>query len=296
MAHPIYIVAMNSHPKKYFLFSVDLEDVRHRMSGGERYEERVPLMTERYLQFLEHHGMKATFFIVGDVAKNYPQLVKAIVQAGHEVGCHTNKHVPLTEQTRETFRADLDENMEHLFNAGVNALYGFRAPVFSLTESTQWAYEILIELGFVYSSSVLPAKNPLHGWEKFGREFKLIQNTLWELPITLYPKYFSLPCAGGVYLRMLPFWMTQRAFEYYGDRNLPVLSYFHPYDIDHEEKPFMFPDANGNRIFNQLMYINRKSVLGKLEKIIGTGWDIIPYHEYVKMHLQIKTKQPIQNL
>lgn len=287
---------MNSHPKKHFLFSVDLEDVRHRMPDGERYEERVPLMTERYLHFLELHGMKATFFIVGDVAKKYPELVKEIVHAGHEVGCHTNKHVPLTEQSKETFRADLDENMEHLFNAGVNALYGFRAPVFSLTERSQWAYEVLIELGFVYSSSVLPAKNPLHGWENFGRDFKLIQNAIWELPITLYPKYFSLPCAGGVYLRMLPFWMTRRAFEYYGGRGKPVLSYFHPYDIDHEEEPFMFPDANGNRIFNQLMYINRKSVLKKLERIIGAGWEIIPYHEYVKTHLQIKTKQTIQNL
>ena len=287
---------MNSHPKKHFLFSVDLEDVRHRMPDGERYEERVPLMTERYLHFLELHGMKATFFIVGDVAKKYPELVKKIVHAGHEVGCHTNKHVPLTEQSKETFRADLDENMEHLFNAGVKALYGFRAPVFSLTERSQWAYEVLIELGFVYSSSVLPAKNPLHGWENFGRDFKLIQNAIWELPITLYPKYFSLPCAGGVYLRMLPFWMTRRAFEYYGGRGKPVLSYFHPYDIDHEEEPFMFPDANGNRIFNQLMYINRKSVLKKLERIIKEGWEIIPYHEYVKMHLQIKTKQTIQNL
>lgn len=286
---------MSEHSKKYFLFSVDLEDVRHRMPDGERYEARVPLMTERYLQFLERRHMKATFFIVGDVAKKYPQLVKEIVQAGHEVGCHTHSHIPLTEQTKETFRADMDENMEHLFNAGVAALYGFRAPVFSLTEKTQWAYEVLIELGFVYSSSVLPAKNPLHGWEKFGREFKLLQNSIWELPITLYPKYFSLPCAGGVYLRMLPFWLTQRAFEYYGNRGIPVLSYFHPYDIDHEEKPFMFPDANGNRIFNQLMYINRKSVLGKLEKIIEAGWEIIPYHEYVKKYLPVDAKQPIQN-
>lgn len=284
---------MTHHPKKYFLFSVDLEDVRHRMFDGHRYEERVPPMTERYLQFLDRNKMKATFFIVGDVAKRYPQLVRSIVQAGHEVGCHTNTHIPLTQQTRESFRADLDENMELLFNAGVKALYGFRAPVFSLTEKTEWAYDVLIELGFTYSSSVLPAKNPLHGWEKFGRDFKLIQNTLWELPITLYPKYFSLPCAGGVYLRMLPFWMTKKAFAYYGNRGLPVLSYFHPYDIDSEEKPFMFPDANNSRIFNQLMYINRKSVLRKLEKIIDSGWEVIPYHDYVMQHLEVNTVKTI---
>lgn len=284
---------MNNPSKKYFLFSIDLEDVRNRMPDGQRHAERVPLMTERYLRFLDKHKMKATFFVVGDVAKKYPELVKSIVQSGHEVGCHTNTHIPLTVQTKESFRTDLDENMEHLFNAGVSSLYGFRAPVFSLTEKTEWAYEVLIELGFVYSSSVLPAKNPLHGWEKFGRDFKLIHHAIWELPITLYPKYFSLPCAGGVYLRILPFWMTQKAFEYYGDRGKPVLSYFHPYDIDHEEKPFMFPDANGNRIFNQLMYINRKSVLSKLEKIIEAGWDIIPYHEYVKQHLEVNTVKTI---
>ena len=286
---------MNGYSKKIFLFSVDLEDVRHRMPDGQRYEARVPLMTEKYLQFLDKHQMKATFFIVGDVAKRYPQIVKDIVLSGHEVACHTNAHIPLTQQTRESFRTDMDENMEHLFNAGATSLYGFRAPVFSLTETTQWAYEVLLDLGFVYSSSVLPAKNPLHGWEGFGREFKLIRNTLWELPITLYPKYFSLPCAGGVYLRMLPFWMTSRAFAYYGRQGRPVLSYFHPYDIDSEEKPFMFPDANNSRLFNQLMYINRKSVLGKLEKIIAGGWEIISYHEYVKQYLQVNATKLIQN-
>ena len=277
---------MSNFQQKTFLFSVDLEDVRNRMPDGHRYPERVPQMTERYLEFLDRHKMKATFFVVGDVAKQYPELIKAIVRQGHEVACHTNTHIPLTRQTREEFRADMDENMENLFNAGVETLYGFRAPIFSLTEKTQWAYEVLIELGFKYSSSVLPGKNPLHGWEGFGREFKLVNQKIWELPITLYPKYLSLPCAGGVYLRMLPFWMTRRAFAYYGDRRQPVLSYFHPYDIDHEEKPFLFPDANGNRLFNQLMYINRKSVLGKLERVIKAGWEIIPYHEYVSRNLK----------
>ncbi len=285
---------MQDIPQKHFLFSVDLEDVRNRMPDGERYPERVPMMTERYLEFLERHRMKATFFVVGDVAKQYPGLIRSIVMQGHEVACHTNAHVPLTRQTPDEFRADLDENMESLYNAGVETLYGFRAPVFSLTEKTQWAFEVLIELGFVYSSSVLPAKNPLHGWEGFGREFRRVNQKIWELPITLYPRYFSLPCAGGVYLRMLPFRMTRKAFDYYGRRGLPVLSYFHPYDIDHEEKTFMFPDANGNRLFNQLMYINRKSVLKKLERIMEAGWQIIPYKEYVETYLS-EDKTRIQN-
>jgi polysaccharide deacetylase family protein (PEP-CTERM system associated) len=272
--------------QKYFLFSVDLEDVRNWMPDGKQYRERVPAMTERYLRWLGDHKMKATFFVVGDVAQNYPGLIKTIAEEGHEVACHSNRHILLHQQTPESLKADLEENMLHLANAGVKNIHGFRAPVFSLTKKTQWAYDVLMELGFVYSSSVLPSKNPLNGWPEFGRDFKRIENKIWELPITLFPlKFFSIPCAGGMYFRGLPIWVTRLAFNYYRKKNQPVLSYFHPYDIDTEQERFMHPGIRENRFYNYLMYWNRKTVLAKLETIIQDGWQIMPYHDYVKQFL-----------
>ncbi len=278
--------------QKHFLFSVDLEDVRNWMPDGKRYAERVPAMTERYLRLLDDHKMKTTFFIVGDVAQEYPGLIKTIVDEGHEVACHSNRHVPLERHTKDSFKKDLEENIRHLTHAGVKNICGFRAPIFSLTKNTAWAYEILIELGFIYSSSVLPSKSPLYGWPEFGRDFKCVGNKIWELPITLFPfKFFSFPCAGGMYFRGLPLWVTRLAFNYYWRKNLPVLSYFHPYDIDAEQERFMHPGIRGNRFYNWMMYWNRQTVLAKVEAIIEEGGKIVPYSDYVKENLTDRPSQ-----
>ena len=82
-------------PNKTYLFSIDLEDIRFRMSDGHKYKERVPKNTHKYLDWLNQHSFKCTFFTVGDIARAYPSLIKDIVAEGHEIACHTNTHVPL---------------------------------------------------------------------------------------------------------------------------------------------------------------------------------------------------------
>lgn len=273
--------------EKYFLFSIDLEDVRFWMTDGKKYRERVPAMTERYLKFLAQHRMTCTFFVVGDVAEAYPSLIREIYSAGHEIACHTHRHIPLDQQTPETFRDDLLRNMDGLHKTGVETLNGFRAPIFSLTQKTQWAYEILIEQGFTYSSSVLPATNPLYGWPEFGAAFRRMHDRIWELPITLFPsRFISVPCAGGLYFRTLPLWMTARAFRHHWNQLRPVLSYFHPYDIDTEQEHFMHPGLKDNRFYNWVMYQNRGTMLDKIDTILADGATIIPYRDYISRHLQ----------
>src|SRR5688572_4128736 len=151
-----------------FLFSIDLEDVRLQVRNGSRYKERVPDNTRTYLNWLTKNNITCTFFITGSVADLYPSLVKEIIQEGHEVACHTNKHIPISRQSPEEFKNDLDININILMKCGANDIKGFRAPIYSITQETSWAYDILNEMGFSYSSSVLPAKNPLHGWKEFG--------------------------------------------------------------------------------------------------------------------------------
>ena len=95
-----------------YLFSIDLEDVRFQMADGRRFAERVPVNTRRYLAWLKDKGFRCTFFAAGDVAEAYPDLIREILDAGHEVGCHTSRHVPLDRQTPATFRDDLAANVD----------------------------------------------------------------------------------------------------------------------------------------------------------------------------------------
>ncbi len=273
---------MSAVTKNIFLFSVDLEDVRLRMPNGLSYKPRVEVLVEQYLRFLNKHQSKATFFTVGDIPEQYPNLIKTILSEGHEIACHSNKHIPATEQTKETFRVDLLKNLENLSKAGASNIIGYRAPVFSITEETAWAFDVLTELGFSYSSSVLPATHPLFGWKGFGENPKRINEKLWEIPVSVRgTSFFDIPFSGGVYFRVLPMLLIKKKIKNHFSNNLAVTSYFHPYDIDTQQESFMHPGINNSWLYNQLMYYNRKNVFERLEKIMDTfNCNIITYKEY----------------
>lgn len=262
-----------------YLFSVDLEDVRTMIPDGMKYKEAVPRCTQLYLNWLDEIKSKATFFVVGETALAYPQLIKEIHERGHELACHTFSHIHLTALTPETFELDLIKNKEAIQNIVDVELKGFRAPTYSLIKNTSWAYDVLKKLGFTYSSSVLPAKNPLFGWPKFG-EAKWIKG-VYELPITLSP-FLQTPFGGGVYFRVLPFFLMNRWFSAFAKNKKEVLGYFHPYDIDLLQEKFMHPHLNNNLFYNQLMYFNRSNVFHRLNRILKTGFEIMRYDVYLK--------------
>lgn len=267
--------------KTYYLLSVDFEDVRERVPNGEKYQERVPLMTEKFLYFCDKHNCKITFFVVGSTAAKYPDLIKKIYDKGHEIACHTTDHKQLDKHTPESFRNDLKGNVKILKDIGIFDIKGFRAPTYSLTEKTKWAFDILKEEGFLYSSSVLPAKNPLFGWNDFGQNPVEINN-LWEIPISIFPyRFLNIPFAGGVYFRVLPKFIINKACRKLSKNNSAILGYFHPYDIDTEQEKFMHPEINNNRFYNYLLFYNRGSVFRKIESIVKKGFEIIRYDEYV---------------
>jgi polysaccharide deacetylase family protein (PEP-CTERM system associated) len=277
------MIQVKNNSENIFLFSIDLEDVRYWMDDGLKYSERVPLMIERYLDFLDKHNSQATFFVVGDVARVYPALIAKIAGKGHEIACHSNKHLPLVKMDASSFKADLTENIKLLNDAGIKEVHGFRAPIYSMTEKTVWAYKVLADLGFTYSSSVFPAKNPMYGWPGFNNEPQFIENGIWEIPITLFKsKMISVPVAGGVYFRTLPFFITKKLLRSKWEKGLPVLGYFHPYDIDEGQEHFMHPGINNSRIYNFFMYYHRKRVFPRLEKVLKNDVSIITYLDYVK--------------
>lgn len=267
---------------KYFLFSIDLEDIRFRMSDGQKYSPRVPMMVEKYLEFLNRHNAKCTWFTVGDIARAYPSIIKMLADEGHEIACHSDVHIPLTKMDKESFTSDLKRNIDSLTNAGAKNIIGFRAPIFSLTPETRWAYEVLERQGITYSSSVLPNSNPFYGWPNFGEDPRMVGNIL-EIPMTL-GRFFHLrvPIAGGVYFRLYNYWALKKNFESHFAKGRAVISYFHPYDIDHGQERFMHPDIDGSKLYNFLLYYNRKGVLPRLDKLMNSdNLKIIPYRDYI---------------
>jgi polysaccharide deacetylase family protein (PEP-CTERM system associated) len=264
---------------KTFLFSIDLEEFY-----AERAEFRrtpLPELVERYLDLLRRRAMKATFFVVGEIARKFPTVIRAISSEGHELGCHTYEHTPLNEQNAGTLRDDLRRNLDALAEHAGSPVQGFRAPILSLGEKQQWAYEVLAELGFTYSSSVLPARNPLHGWPGFGLAPRRIGGVL-ELPVTL-SHFFGLevPVGAGTYFRCLPLGAIRRRFENHAASDTAIVGYFHPYDVDTAQERVMSRGVGGSRLLNTLLYINRSRTLPRLESILDAGFRIMPYREFI---------------
>jgi polysaccharide deacetylase family protein (PEP-CTERM system associated) len=273
---------MSQVSENVFLFSVDVEDDRPGPDNQNEFSGRVPGNVDRYLDFLKKHRMTCTFFVLGNIARKYPDLLRKIEDHGHEIACHSDQHRPMDQLDKTSFKVDLERNLAAIKEAGIAKVSGFRAPFLSLTESSSWAHGVLAEMGFTYSSSVLPAKNPHYGWDGFAKEPTLCEGGVWEIPITLsgFP-VLNVPFGGGVYFRALPYSLVATLFSRTFKRHKPVVSYFHPYDIDLQQRPNAFPEFADRPFFNWLMYVNRKQMFKRLEGVLVSGARICRYDEYV---------------
>lgn len=245
-------------------FTFDLED--HR--PNDRAELRYPAMTERVLDLLDRLGVRATVFVVGEVAAERPELVRAVADRGHEIGLHGWRHTPLTELTPSVFRAETARGRQVLEACTDQVVTAYRAPTFSLVPATMWATEVLADLGFAYSSSVLPAANPLFGWPGAPATPFRWPSGLVELPSpVLGLGRWKVPHLGGVYLRVLP-WPVVRAGAA-GRGSTPVpFTYLHPYDLDTDEPYWRLPDAGA---LSPLVWVNRAGTLRRVEALLSRG-------------------------
>lgn len=269
---------------KTFLFSVDFEE----FYAAERQEtfRRTPLpeLAERLLEFLRRAGMRCTFFVVGEIAERFPEAVRAIAEEGHELACHTHTHRPLNEHTPASLREDLLRNLDAVRACTKGPITGFRAPILSMTRQTSWAHTVLADLGFRYSSSVLPARNPLYGWPEFGTAPRLVDGII-EAPVTLARVGPLLaPVGAGTYFRCLPMPLVRRAFNRCARRGDAMLGYFHPYDIDTAQERVMSRGVNGSRLMNALLYVNRGRTLERLESMMADGFKITTYSDFLAGH------------
>jgi len=264
-----------------FLFSVDLEDIRARLTDGWKQPSRVCQNTRRLLAFLARQKARCTFFVVGELVDAEPDLIAQIVEGGHEIACHTHTHTTLDRLQPDGFRRELEQNLLSLARVGVNDVKGFRSPCGSLIASTSWAYGILREFGFSYSSSVIPAANPIFGWPGFGQDIRQVDG-IWEIPISLSDlPGFRVPHSSGVYFRSLPFPLVLACFAWSMRQRGFVTSYFHPYDVDELEPRVPVPELKGNRLHNWLFYYNRKDVIRRLEILANRAVTIQTYREFL---------------
>jgi len=239
-------------------FTLDLED--HRASDAQ--EQRYPALTREILDFLDARHARGTFFVVGDVAEEHPELVREVAARGHEVGLHGWRHVALTKLDPARFRADAARGKELLEDVTGHAVVGFRAPTFSLVPASRWATDVLVELGFGYSSSVLPARNPLFGDPSLPSSPFRWRNGLLELPCPVVRAGpLGLPYLGGVYLRALPTVASAAARRTAGRGQL-LWIYCHPYDFDPGEPYWVVPDAG--RLGSRLLWYNRRRTFAKI--------------------------------
>lgn len=199
-------------------------------------ESRVAGGVHRILDLLAQYEARGTFFVVGWVANRHPDIVRAIAQAGHEVGSHTWDHVRVTQQTPGQFRESVRRSRYLLEDLSGTAVVGFRAPSFSIVPGREWALDILLEEGYRYDSSLFPVRRPGYGFPGGRRDPHILTRPggfLMEFPpSTVRWLGVNLPAAGGAYFRCLPYALVHAAFKDCERRQRPGTFYIHPWELD----------------------------------------------------------------
>lgn len=255
------------------ILTFDLEDWFHVLDNAstrtemqwERFPSRIRENTDRILNLLDAKNQRATFFCLGWVARKYPDIVRKISEAGHEIGCHSDLHQLVYEIGEKRFREDLHRSIQSIEDTIATKVVSYRAPGFSVKESCNWFFEALIDCGIEVDCSVFPSKRAHGGFESFGANSPVLVTTplgtLKELPIntiSIFGKDFVF--SGGGYFRITPLWLIRyliRKSDY-------VMTYFHPRDFDPDQ-----PMLNSLSVIRKFKsYYGLKSAFGKLDSIL----------------------------
>ncbi len=224
--------------------SFDIEDWFHMVEieavadpeTWPRMESLVERYTEWIVQTVSEAGVRATFFVLGWIADRYPHLVKLMADGGHELATHSFWHRKVYDLTPESFREDLARSIDAIESAGGRKVLGFRAPSFSITPGTEWAFDVLLDLGLRYDASLFPARRGHGGYPcpAAAHQFRGAPSgrPMPELPMSVMRVAGArLPFSGGGYLRVLPPWVIRRGFDQLNARGVPAVVYLHPRDF-----------------------------------------------------------------
>ena len=234
-------------------------------------ECRVERNVDRILAMLDERGTKATFFTLGWIAERYPELVRRIVAAGHEVASHGYGHERASEQTAATFFSDI--NLAKLILEDLTGLQikGYRAPSFSIGENNLWAFECLERAGYRYSSSIYPIRHDHYGMPDAPRHAHTVGGLLEVPATTLRFMNRNWPASGGGYFRLMPYGLSRWMLQHINHvDDLPAVFYFHPWEIDAGQ-----PRISGISAKTRFRhYVNIDRMEARLKRLLGDfHWD-----------------------
>jgi polysaccharide deacetylase family protein (PEP-CTERM system associated) len=222
-------------------------------------ESRVVANTERTLAMFAETGASGTFFILGSVAERFPGLVRAIAEQGHEIASHGHDHWRATEQRRDEFWDDVRRSKEVLEDVSGRPVLGYRAANFSIGRENWWAFEVLAEVGYRYSSSVYPVRHDHYGMLEAPRTPFAPLAGFVEIPIsTLRVLGQPMPAGGGGYFRLLPYPVSRYAITRIAAEGRNAIHYFHPWEIDPDQPRFSLPLRSRFRHYTGLRNMEAK--------------------------------------
>ncbi len=228
--------------------SVDVEDYFHvnafandiSQRDWDKFETRVERNTDKLIELFSGAGCTATFFVLGWVAERFPEIVRRIDAAGHEVASHGYSHQLIYTQSIDVFREETLKSKHLLEDITGKAVRGYRAASYSITDASLWAFDVLTEAGFEYDSSVFPVRHDVYGISDFPKlpHIHTAPNgkKIVEFPISTCELLgYSLPVAGGGYFRLYPYWFTRYCLNKINRKNQPFVFYLHPWEVDPQQ-------------------------------------------------------------
>ena len=273
------------------LLGIDFEDWFHpeliqNVLTNEGKKPKVIEGIDKIIDWLNHHETYATFFVVGELLEYQPEILDKIIENGHEIGFHTMYH---TRLDTTNFREQFEEEIKRFDKMTSGKSKGFRAPTFSLNESSKWLIDVLEENRYEYDSSIVPAKTKLYGVANAEKKPYLISSNSIEKndptsKITEYPLLTtnilgkSIPAGGGFYVRTLPLFLINKAIKEQNDNSIPATFYIHSWELT----PEYMPKIPLSFLDNFITYHNLKNTMNKMTQIINK-FDFTSFDRYKKI-------------
>lgn len=280
--------------------SIDVEDwfqvlnMAHVVdrASWETHELRCGDSTRRFLDLLESHNAKATFFFLGWIAERMPDLVRDVAAAGHEIGSHGYDHQLLTVLGEAGFRAELEQTSGILREITGTSPRAFRACTWSITRRTPWALPALAEAGFTLDSSIYPIRHPDYGVRDAPTSpyrIATAAGTITEFPpLTMSVLGRRLPVGGGGYLRLFPLRLLRRGLHQQEAEGWPGCLYLHPWELDPDQ-----PRKNLGGIRGFRHYVNLRSTAGKLSRLLKSHQFVGLTEALSAVHDRLAAEDPV---
>lgn len=287
---------MKEHDNSFVsALTIDVEDginiaMRDHFNVSMEPTGRVLSNMQTILGIFEKNDVKATFFILGEVAKKFPGLVRKIDAMGHEIGIHGYHHDQIFKLKPEEFKEGLVRTKKIIENTIGKPVYGFRAPAFSINPDTAWSLPVIAECGFIYDSSIFPSKSMRYGWKGFSKNICELElgssKKLVEVPLSVIRILGKeIPYGGGGYLRYFPYKWTRMAIRK-TIKNRSAIIYLHPYELDKEKYPKYFYDALSKSILKKRLVLKfyrykKHTVEYKLDRVTQE-FNCVPIIDIIK--------------